>query len=256
MKKSWFVIAAAIPLVAIGSIAVWELSGNDQRRLGMITSASQPVSLAWRGPWDAEAKYVPGEVVSYQGSSYVAETETGGVNPDPKECTGENCPWATLGAKAQPGPAGAGFRWLGPQSDAEYCDKLYQPGDVVQHEGSSWVIGGEHGIGGCVSPPHSPWQLLAKKGADGPQGSPGLSGYQIVEGSATIPDGKTWTRETLWCPAGKKAFNGGAFRSVVTGEAPRGPNAQGLYGWEIYAERDTATGADSFWAYVVCAKVS
>jgi hypothetical protein len=106
MKKSLIVAAAVLPLVVIGSIAVWNVSGNDLRRVGAIDSASEPVALMWRGAWDAEAKYAPGQVVSFKGAAYVAEQENGGSEPDPW-CE-DDCRWASMGnaAEGPPGPKG------------------------------------------------------------------------------------------------------------------------------------------------------
>jgi hypothetical protein len=112
MKRSLIVAATVLPLVVVGSIAVWNVSGNDLRRVGAIDSASEPIALMWRGAWDAEAKYAPGQVVSFKGAAYVAEQENGGSEPDPW-CEDE-CRWASMGRSAEglqgpkgdPGPAG------------------------------------------------------------------------------------------------------------------------------------------------------
>lgn len=100
MKKSWFVIAAAIPLVVVGSIGVWQLSGNDARRIGQLGPLSDPVPLSWRGEWSSEMSYRPGEVVSFEGSSYVAESEVTGTSPGSTRLCGrlrdEGCPWAAM----------------------------------------------------------------------------------------------------------------------------------------------------------------
>jgi hypothetical protein len=37
MKKTWIVVAAAVPLVFLASLAVWKVSGDDSRRQGAFT---------------------------------------------------------------------------------------------------------------------------------------------------------------------------------------------------------------------------
>jgi hypothetical protein len=116
MKKVLLVLAA-VPLVVIASALLWAVSKNGGgRRLAAINSQSEPVALVWRGAWSEEARYAPGEVVSFEGSSYVAETETAQVRPDPREC-GERCPWATLGGAGAAGPEGPAGP-AGPQGPA------------------------------------------------------------------------------------------------------------------------------------------
>lgn len=104
MKKSWVVIVAAIPLVIVGSIAVWQLSANDGRRVGALGPIREPMPLAWRGTWTGETRYDVGQVVSYQGSSYVAEAPNAERAPGPK--CGADCPWALMAAMGPGGPQG------------------------------------------------------------------------------------------------------------------------------------------------------
>jgi hypothetical protein len=90
MKRSWFVIAAAIPLVAIGSIVVWQLAGSD-RTVGALSGPTAPVALSWRGDWSAQVAYGPGDLVSHEGAGFIAESESTGSAPDP-QCASA-CPW-------------------------------------------------------------------------------------------------------------------------------------------------------------------
>lgn len=107
MKKSWFVIAAAIGLVAIGSIAVLQLSGDDARRTAALAEVrADPIPLSWRGAWSSDQKYEPGEVVFLDGSSYVAENEqANGMSPD-EPCAGAGCPWSLMSSKGEEGAQG------------------------------------------------------------------------------------------------------------------------------------------------------
>jgi hypothetical protein len=91
-----------VALVAIGSVGLWQVSGSDERRVGALEPIEKPVPLAWRGAWAREAEYAAGEVVSYEGSSYVAEGATDGQVPNAKEG-----PWTLMAEKGLEGPAGA-----------------------------------------------------------------------------------------------------------------------------------------------------
>lgn len=104
MKRFWVILFASIPLVLVGSIAVWQLSGSDARRVGAIGATDKPVALMWRGAWDAKAEYTAGQVVSYRGSSYVADATSFGQAPNAKESS-----WsvmASMGFQGPPGVAG------------------------------------------------------------------------------------------------------------------------------------------------------
>jgi hypothetical protein len=103
MKRAWFVLAAAIALVVIGSVAVWQLSGDDPR-IAAVTAADEPVALTWRGPWSADARYTAGQVVSHGGSSYVASRTSSGSPPD-TACV-LDCAWAVMARRGAGGPTG------------------------------------------------------------------------------------------------------------------------------------------------------
>jgi hypothetical protein len=91
MKKTLFVIAAAIGLVVIASVAIWKSSGDDSRRQGAL-GADEPVTLSWHGDWNAETAYAQGSVVTYDGTSYVAEGEK--LSTPTADCT--DCGWTPL----------------------------------------------------------------------------------------------------------------------------------------------------------------
>lgn len=120
MKKSLLVIAAAIGLVVIASVAIWKTSGDDSRRQGALVD--EPVTLNWHGDWNAATEYTAGSVVTYEGASYVAEGEK--LSTPMPDCA--ECGWTTLalegssteaptGGATEPAPAtaGTGFSTLG-----------------------------------------------------------------------------------------------------------------------------------------------
>jgi hypothetical protein len=87
-----------VVLVAVGSIGVWKLADDDGRRVGALGPLEEPIALAWRGSWSSDSKYEVGQVVSYKGSSYVAEAANGGEVPNAKEG-----PWALMAAQGLQG---------------------------------------------------------------------------------------------------------------------------------------------------------
>jgi hypothetical protein len=115
--KKWIVIVAAIPLAVLASIAVWKLAGDDSRRQGALGS-SEAVTLSWRGDYAAEAEYAPGNVVSYEGSSYVAEGEK--LSTPKPECG--DCGWTRLAMES----ASTGEKEAEPAAPAEPVMRAYE----------------------------------------------------------------------------------------------------------------------------------
>jgi hypothetical protein len=107
--KKWLVLAAAVALVVVGSVAVWQASSDDDvRRAGAIEASEEPISLSWRGVWSERKDYGVGQVVQFKGAAYVAELGKGELdpwceddcrkaaeNPPPVWCE-EDCRWALL----------------------------------------------------------------------------------------------------------------------------------------------------------------
>jgi hypothetical protein len=170
----------------------------------------------------------------------------------------------TPGAAGAPGAPGAkgekgdGFRWLGAQTDADYCNKIYQPGDVVAFDGSAWIA--TTGIGGCVPPPHAPWQLMARKGEQGPQGTQGpqgpagISGYEVIAGDLVRGIVGTGFNLTLGCPAGKRALGGG-FVGRDVDIASSAPAPAGI-AWQIAGGFRPSATSPQIQPWVICATVS
>ena len=180
MRRSWFLVAAAVLLVLVASIGVWKASGNDTRRAAALGALKEPVAMSWRGEWAKDGEYRGGEVVSYEGAAYVAEGENTAREPDPAAC-GADCPWALMAAQGGgSGPAGA------------------------------------DGAAGPPGPPGPPGPQ-GPRGDRGP--GPGLTGRAVAVASATSTcthrDGLTnlctsWThpQAIATCPPGKVAVSG------------------------------------------------
>ena len=99
MRKTLFVLAAAIGLVVIASVAIWKSSGDDSRRQGAL-GADEPVTLTWHGDWNTETQYAAGSVVTHEGASYVAEGEGEKLDAPKPECV--DCGWALMAIESQP----------------------------------------------------------------------------------------------------------------------------------------------------------
>lgn len=97
-------------------------------------------NLNWQGTWDATPEYQIDDVVSYQGSAYVAVDASEGVQPSA-------------------------------DSDA--------------------------------------WDLLAMRGEQGPEGPPGVSGYEQVTSDPVTLEHRGDTTGSVACPDGKVAVSGG-----------------------------------------------
>ena len=80
--------------------------------------------------------------------------------------------------------------------------------DVVTSGGSSYLArAASHGQSPAVSP--ASWGVLASRGDTGPQGPPGVSGYNVVTQYFTVNTG-TQKLADVQCPAGQVPIGGGA----------------------------------------------
>jgi hypothetical protein len=189
----------------------------------------------FRAAFDNTASYAANDVVSYNGSSYVAKVATNPGDPAP----GSNSNWNLMsqqgasgsagatgptgasgptgaqgppGVDGAPGPqgpqgtTGTGFNWRG----AFDCSASYSAGDVISYQGSSWIT--KIPIGGCVQPPFSPWDLLSQQGATGSQGPQGAAGPQGATGM-TGPQGSQG-------PVGPQGPGGPTPHMFITGVFP------------------------------------
>ena len=87
--------------------------------------------LNWRGEWSADEAYSGYDVVQHNGSAYIVP-EGLAVPPNIEPGTDEMS-WNLLVAK---GANGQGFNWRGEWS----ADETYSPYDVVQHDGSAYIV--------------------------------------------------------------------------------------------------------------------
>src|SRR4051794_19086388 len=126
--------------------------------------------FTWKGPWSAIVSYAIGDVVSRNGSSYVAKAAT---NTDPVTSPGswdyvaQKGDTGATGAKGDAGATGArGMTWKG----AFACGPPYAKDDAVMYQGSSYIATTGVPAGQiCVNPTQTAyWDPLAEKGDTGP----------------------------------------------------------------------------------------
>jgi hypothetical protein len=157
--------------------------------------------LNWRGTWNVGTAYAPGDAVAHSGASWFATGANDGTPPTifashvwtllaDKGATGAAGP---QGLQGMVGPAGAkGVNWRGSFTTGG----SYAPGDAVAYNGASWfATAATSSFPGSFG---SAWDLLADKGATGPQGPAGavpanvarldvantFSGNQLVTGGS------------------------------------------------------------------------
>jgi hypothetical protein len=131
----------------------------------------------WLGEFDPISSYVINDVVSYNGSSYIAVGNTpsagSGIPGD------DESQWRLLASKGEDGES---LNWRGAWD--EFADPAYQDNDVIFYEGSSYV-GQQIGAGNWSQPPGSNndyWRLMAAKGADSGFGASASYHSRVTQG--------------------------------------------------------------------------
>src|SRR5215471_6384099 len=145
-------------------------------------------TIIWTGPWSNTVAYNPGDAVSYQGSSYVANgAVTAGTAPPA-------APWQVMAAAGTPGatgPAGptgpVGMTWAG----AWNSTTAYPANSAVSFAGSSYITTVPIAAGQANPAANPNWQLLAQQGNTGATGATGPTGATGAQGptGATGPQG-------------------------------------------------------------------
>jgi len=123
-----------VVLVAVGSLGAWKLSGTE-RHAGALGPIEEPIALTWRGEWTKDAKYDVGQVVSYEESSYVAESATSGEVPNANDG-----PWALMAAKGLQGVQGSSAAFNGTFRSPNGSYSLVVADDGILLQGPSGSI--------------------------------------------------------------------------------------------------------------------
>ena len=229
------------------------------------------VGINWLGDWQSTTTYVPNDVVSYIGSSYICIA----TNTNQYPFNGSSY-WSVLAEQGMPGagspgepgaPGPAGLYWMGQWNSST----SYGTDQAVEYNGSSYIAI-SYGTNNIPSSSPTYWQLLAQKGAQGsqgpqgfqgdaggpqgPQGSAGAQGATGAQGSqgvqgnagaqgATGPQGNTGSQGPQGAQGvqGSQGPQGSAGAQGATGA--QGP--QGAQGSQGLLSNGTTTGATTYW---------
>ncbi|MBF0139958.1 MAG: hypothetical protein HQL74_06735 [Magnetococcales bacterium] len=146
-----------------------------------VTLPSGSSMLNWKGTWNAQAAYTPGDLVVNNGSTWVAKAGVTAVAPTTNSQQWDPVPLAGGGS----GNGGASFPWKGEWDGTA----PYVLGDVVTRNGSSWIA--KLGSQNIEPVPGSMyWNVLAAKGSEGavgPAGPPGQPGPSGPPGPQGVP---------------------------------------------------------------------
>ena len=149
----------------------------------------------YRGDYNGGITYAPNDYVTLNGSSYVMINFIGAGGYDPIGWPGSWQLIASKGDEGPQGPAGSDASMVGPQGPAGPAGQavyswrgnwdyswMYNVNDVVVYDGSSYVATQSQ----AYNYPYegsSLWQLIARRGDQGPQGNDGPTGPQGDSGS-------------------------------------------------------------------------
>jgi collagen triple helix repeat protein len=165
--------------VTVGTVTTGPPGSNpDISNSGTATDAVLDFTLppwqmidSYSGDWQSADTYQRGEVVTQDGSTYIAVDASVGTTPVP----GDNDPWKLIALAGEPGadgatgPVGIVFR-------GGYNGSIgYQAHDVVTWFGSSYIALADIPAGEAPEA-FADWALLAAKGDDGAPGLPGSTG--------------------------------------------------------------------------------
>ncbi|QNV54285.1 hypothetical protein GE573_03293 [Bacillus velezensis] len=184
--------------------------------------------------------YTPGQVVFYNGSSYVVNTASPAGIPD---TSADYTLLAAAGSTGPIGPTGAtGAGLTGLTAFDPAAAPFYTAGQVVLYEGASYVvnINNPSGIPGtspdytllAAAGPTGPTGVTGATGGTGPTGSTGVTGDTGPTGitgaaGATGPTGSTGT--SLTATSGYASNTGGGVVAVIVGGTTISlPNEQNL----------------------------
>lgn len=149
-------------------------------------AGSVTVTAAWKGEWNLDTVYKPGDEVVYDGFVWIALRENEGLVPGKDYAEIEN-PWLLIsipGVQGPPGPQGE----PGPQGDPGPAGPQGPQGEVGTQgpAGPSGEPGpqGPQGVAGPAGP----------QGPVGPQGAPGLAMRQYGPATSSAP---AWTYTNL-----------------------------------------------------------
>ena len=166
--NSWIAVTANTNSEPTTSSSDWNI---------FAAGGNEGVGFRWRGGWANTTAYVIDDIVSHDGSAWIAT-----VNSMNEEPSGSSNFWDIYAEKGEDGDSGTVFRWR----DAWDSTTAYNINDLVRHSGTAWVAitnsTNQEPVAGS-----SNWNEFAEGGA---AGAPGAQGEQGDPG-----DGFAWQGE-------------------------------------------------------------
>ena len=140
--------------------ALWAKFGEkgDQGDQGEVGPAGE--GLTWREAWNRNTTYAVRDLVSHDGSAWIATRAGSGNEP-----SGSSASWDLY---AEKGATGSGFDWQGTWSSTT----AYTRNDIVQDRGSSWIAT-RPSTNSRPSGASANWDLYAERGEKGDPGDAG-----------------------------------------------------------------------------------
>lgn len=169
---------------------------------GPMGPAGSP-GLVWRDTWSGSASYVINDVVSYNGSSYVATQANSGVTPEDDPSS-----WSLVASRGTDGAAGAQGP-AGPQGPQG-------PAGATGAQGAQGATGPQGPQGDPGS--QGPQGATGATGPQGPQGPQGPAGQNSVNWQGT------WSVGTTYAINDAVFHSGSSYRSLASSNLGNQPD--------------------------------
>lgn len=177
------------------------------------STGTSGTSFTYKGTWSSATTYTARDVVTYNGSSYVAIASGSNKTPDTQTSF-----WSLMAA------AGIGFTYRSAWSSAT----TYAVNDVVTYNGSSYVAL----LAGSNQNPVTAttyWSVLAAQGSAGTNGTNGTSfTYKGI-----------WASGTTYAVQDVVTYNGSSYVSILASNTNQNPVTATTY-WSVLAAQGTA----------------
>ncbi len=247
--------------------------GSDDSDDSDDSSDSDGTDIFYAGFWETGVSYRAGAIVEHEGSSYISIVsevtsveppddsywgllaekgepgERGPVGPsgDPGEDGEDGADGADgdRGPTGQQGPSGLGFEWRGEFTPTTQ----YQPNNIVQFEGSSWIAI-ETSTGNQPDSSTS-WDLFASGGeaasnGDDPSGDDPGGGLDLVYVEEIESGIGTNGIATATCPESAPNVLGGGYTTLNSAGVPYESGGLALVAVRINAPQVDTDGPDSW----------
>jgi hypothetical protein len=226
-------------LLAAGTVGLSGPSGPAGAAGGMGPTGGQgpagPPGILFTGAWSSTEAYVIGQVVSRNGSSYLATHDNSNVDPSG---AGGDADWSLVAEQAiggatgatgvvgptnistvtgATGPSGVSIYWQGAYS----ATGTYAVNDAVSENGSSYLATSatSEDPANSVAAADGVWNILAQGGAVGTAGITGPTGFDAPTGvtGATGAEGPTGPGTLSWTAGAVETAPGNPVDTLWTG---------------------------------------